>query len=220
MAIVLNLAIAVPTLRISGGHFIVASLALQQMLYDFLRNTEFTGGTNGLSGINLGLSPGLTQAATVGAAVLIVVLLVWLLRGRFGRLLTAVRNDELLTASVGLSVVKLKIAAAGVSGLIAGFAGVVFALNQTYIDPESFALHTSILAYAIVLIGGAGTPIGPVIGGLVVLLIPEALSHVAVSPEHVGPLRRLIFGVVLLALLFLRPQGLAGRQTAAKVRYE
>ena len=209
--VVLNLLIAVPTLRISGAHFIVASLALQQMTYDFFRNSDLTGGTNGLSGISLKLPPAAQQAIMIVAALACIVAVVKLLRGRFGRLLTAVRNDEDLTASMGISVVWGKTRAAAVSGAIAGFAGAVYALNQSYIDPESFALHTSILAYAIVLIGGAGTPLGPVVGALVVLLVPELLSHLAVSPEHVGPLRRLIFGAILLLLLFVRPQGLVGR---------
>lgn len=208
---VINFLIAVPTLRISTDHFLVASLALQYLLYELFKNSEWTGRSTGISGITLGIDRTFTHLILFGFGALCIVASIVFLNGRFGRLFYAIKDDELLSRSAGISILKGKLLSAMASGAIAGAAGCLFALNQTYIDPESFTLHTTILIYAIMLIGGPGTPWGPLVGGILVMGLPEALSYIALSPELVGPLRRLLFGLALLLLLFVRPQGLVPR---------
>lgn len=210
-AALVNVAIAAPTLRISGAHFIVASLGLQYMLYDIFRNSDATGGPVGISGISLGLPSFSTHLITLVVGSVAVAFIAWLLRSSFGRTLYAIKDDETLSRAMGISILRGKMLSAAVAGAIAGLAGVIFALNQTYIDPESFTLHTTILVYAIILIGGSGTRWGPILGGAIVMILPELLSLIAMPPEYIGPSRRLFFGLILLVLLFTRPEGLLPR---------
>ena len=216
LAAAANLLIALLTLRVSVSHFLATSLALQFMFADVFRNAEITGGVVGISGISLGLSPRATALTVIATASVFILLIVRLLKSRFARTIIAIKDDGQLAQANGIGLLAGKSMSATLSGAIAGLAGALFAASQTYIDPESFDLKTTILAYSIVLIGGLGTRWGPVAGGFIVMMVPEALSLFAFPAEYVGPIRQLLFGLVLLVLTFLRPEGLLLRRPTVK----
>lgn len=128
-----------------------------------------------------------------------------LLGSSVGRSWRAIREDRPAAAASGLPVQGYLALAAGVSGLFAGIAGVEFAWLQAFVSPDSFVLDTSIVLISMVVLGGMGNPIGAMLGGALLALLPEAL-------RGFSDWRMVAYGVVLLALLRLRPQGLAGVQ--------
>src|SRR5204863_5798498 len=115
----------------------------------------------------------------------------------------AVRDSEVAAQSIGLDPVAIKTAAFAISALCAGVAGAFFASLSGFVTPSTFAFSQSILFVLVVLIGGAGTLAGPLVGAAIVVLLPEALAALA---EY----RLLLFGALLLAVLWLAPDGVTG----------
>ncbi len=126
-----------------------------------------------------------------------------LVHSRFGRALMAIRDNEEAAPSLGINPLLYKSIALGISGLYAGLAGVLYAYLQSYIGPECFGLGLSIDVVLITVIGGLGTLIGPVIGGLIVSLLPEFLYRFV--DYHLT-----IYAFLMLVFLLFLPQGIAG----------
>jgi branched-chain amino acid transport system permease protein len=87
----------------------------------------------------------------------------------------------------------------------------LFDLYITYIDPTSFTVMESILVISMVIIGGADSRWGPVIGAVVLVTLPEALRFLGLPSAVAANLRQIIYGILLVLLMMLRPQGLVGR---------
>ena len=115
----------------------------------------------------------------------------------------AVRDAEVASQSIGLDATVIRTVAFAISAAIAGFAGAIFAAMSDFISPESFPFFQSILFLLVVMIGGADTVLGPLIGALVVVLLPELLSWLA-------QYRLLFVGLLLLVVLRLAPEGIVG----------
>ena len=98
-----------------------------------------------------------------------------------------------------------------VSAALAASAGSLYAHYITYIDPSSFTVMESILVISMVIIGGAGSRWGPVIGAVVLVILPEALRFLGLPIGVAANLRQVIYGIVLVAVMMFRPQGLVGR---------
>ena len=127
----------------------------------------------------------------------------------WGKAMVAVRESETAARSVGLNPVSIKTAAFAVSAVFAGLAGAIFAPLMMFVAPDSFPFSQSILFLLAVIVGGAGWVFGPVVGAVVTVLLPELLSGLA---EY----RLLIFGALLLVVLWLAPEGVIG--TLARYR--
>jgi ABC-type branched-subunit amino acid transport system ATPase component len=186
-----------------------------------------TGGWNGLSGIP-GPSVFGTDIGERGIAYLTLALVVlataafaWLSRSVWGNAMRAVRDSESASVSIGLDPTLVRTAAFGISAVAAGLAGGVYASISNFISPESFPFFQSILFLLVVMLGGADRVLGPIVGALVVVLLPELLATL-------GQYRLLFVGVLMLAVLRLAPTGLVGliasvlpgkeRETLAKER--
>src|SRR5207244_11514584 len=115
----------------------------------------------------------------------------------------AVRDSETAAESIGLDPVRIKTAAFVVSAACAGVAGAFFAPLSGFVTPSTFAFSQSLLFVLVVIIGGAGSVSGPLVGAAIVVLLPEALAALA---EY----RLLFFGALLLAVLWLAPDGVTG----------
>lgn len=216
----LSAAMSIPSLRVSGDYFIVASLAMQTILGSIATNwQQVTGGPAGLPGlyrpvlgpINLGGNAAYLVFVLLVATTAIA-LCIWLVRSPFGRMLHAVRDDELVAATLGKPVRRAKILVTIFSGAIAGVAGVLYAHYLLYINPSSFILATSILVMTMVIIGGMNSIIGTVVGAGLIILLPEALRALALPAAVAASLQQIIFGALLILFMFLRPQGLLGGQ--------
>lgn len=125
-------------------------------------------------------------------------------------MLKAIREDELSAISIGKNVRRFKILAFAISSGMAAIAGSLYASYVTYIDPTSFNLDESIFILSVVLVGGSGNLKGPIVGTLLMILLPEGLRFLGI-PDNIAPnVRQMIYAFILILLMRFRPQGIAG----------
>jgi branched-chain amino acid transport system permease protein len=218
--VLLNVLVTLPALRVSGDYFVVTSFGIQLLATAIFTNwTGGTGGANGLPGIppadlfGKTLDDGKQVAALCFAAMVLGCLAFWLImRAPFGRLLRAIREDELAVAAAGKNVLRAKVSAAAMAGAFAGSAGGLYATFLSFIDPSSFDLDASILLLTMVVVGGARTLAGSIIGPFLLLALPQVLSLIDIPTTIAAAARQLIYGVLLIAFMLFRPQGLAGEK--------
>lgn len=210
--------ISIPAMRMRGDFFVLATLGFQMIALSLFRNwTAVTRGPFGILGIprlaafGVALaSParflGFTLAATIACCVIIRLLV----SSPYGRVLQAVREDEVAAAALGKDVTALQRSAFVWAGAIAAVPGVIFAAYAGYIDPMSFGLDESIFILCVIIIGGAGSFAGPIVGAVALVLLPEALRLLWVPDAIAASIRQIVYGAALLVAMRLRPQGIAG----------
>ncbi len=208
-----------PAIRLHGDFFILATLGFQMIVFGILYNwVDVTHGPYGIPGVPrpsaFGFSvtsPLAFLALTFVAALLCCGILYLLMSSPYGRTLQAVREDEIAAASLGKDVNAYKRSAFAWAGAIAAVPGVLFATYSSYIDPTSFGLEESIFILCIVIIGGAGNIRGPIIGSVVLVLLPEFLRFLHIPDSVAANARQILYGLALVLLMRLRPQGIAGK---------
>jgi branched-chain amino acid transport system permease protein len=216
----LNILVTLPSLRVSGDYFVVTSFGIQLLATAVFTNwTAGTGGANGLPGIpppdvfGYELSSTFQLMALCLCGLLLACGCFWLImRAPFGRLLRAIREDELAVAAAGKNVLRAKVSAAALAGAFAGMAGGMYATFLSFIDPSSFDLDSSILLLTMVVVGGARTLAGSIVGPFLLLAMPQALSMLDIPTTIAAAARQLIYGVLLIAFMLFRPQGLLGER--------
>ena len=202
--------LAVPALRVRGPYLAMVTIAFGFMVEQGAAEWSWlTGGWNGLMGIP---APSIAGAkfAERQIAVLVLVLTViafWLYArleaSPWGKAMRAVRDSEVASQSIGLDPTLIRTVAFAISAAVAGLAGAVFASMSDFISPKSFPFFQSILFLLVVMVGGAERVLGPLVGALVVVLLPELLSLLA-------QYRLLFVGLLLLVVLRLAPDGFVG----------
>lgn len=216
-----SLIISLASVKLKDDYFILATLGFQMIVYTILYNwTDVTGGPYGIPGI-----PPIKLFGTVPLnviweyAVLSVVLAVvvaFLFKkikySPFGRVLKAIRYDELSMNALGRNTAKFKVLTFFLSAAFSGLAGVVYASYVSYIDPTSFTLDESIFIITALFLGGIGNIKGPIIGALFVVLLPELLRFVGMPDAVAANMRQIIYGLALIAVMFTRPQGFWGEK--------
>jgi branched-chain amino acid transport system permease protein len=217
---VLSALLALPALRVRGEYFVIASLGLQMLATTvFTEAGAITGGLGGLVGIPPPLLFGFSLAdplafllVCLGFLALALAVVRLLMRGSFGRALMALRDSESAAEALGKNVPLLKTLAVLLGGAFAGVAGALFAFQEAFVNVESFTLDQSVLIMAMVIIGGAGTLAGPLLGTLLLLALPAALTFIpGLPPTDIGAVQQLIYGLAMTLLMIFRPAGLAGR---------
>lgn len=208
----------IPALKFRKDSFVLVTLGLQVIIFTILYNwISFTKGPYGISGIPrpniLGwqidaLWEYLILIVLINAVVL--VFLFKLYRSPFGLSLKALRDDEIGAQSIGISARKQFLRAFTIAGAFIAIPGALYACYVTYIDPTSFSLEESIFQVVILSLGGTGNRKGPIIGVLFMIILPEILREIGL-PDTIAPnVRQMIYGAVLVFLMFVRPQGLWG----------
>ena len=216
----LNVATSLPALRLAGDYFIVTSFGTQLVATAvFINWSEVTGGASGLAGIPAPMLFGYGSESPVvfvwltSLFLALVALSYWLLmRSPYGRILHAIRQDEIAVVAAGRRVLRAKLGVSAVSGAYAGIAGALYAAFVSFIDPQSFEIHVSVLILTMVVVGGARTLAGSIIGPFLLMAVPQVLSLIDLPSTMLGPTRQLAFGVILVAFMLWRPQGIAGRK--------
>jgi len=217
---VLNVLLALPSLRVAGDYFVVTSFGSQLVATALFINLVFlTGGASGLSGIPApeilcwkAVLPWQIAILSI-AALAFVSLMFWLMmRSPFGKLINAVRLDENAVRAAGKGVRSTKLVVAAISGTFAAIAGGLYGVHLSYIDPVSFDIHVSILILAMMVFGGARTLAGSILGPLVLLALPQLLNLIQLPSTSIGPVRQLIYGLLLVLFMLFRPQGLLGKK--------
>jgi branched-chain amino acid transport system permease protein len=221
VAAILALVIGILVVRSDGIFFLMLTLALAQIVFAIaFQWTSVTGGSNGLAGVNRPTLVGLDFNAPdrmyvlVAVAFLLVMALIWsLARSPYGRALSGVRENERRMRALGYDTTRLKLSAFVVAGAIAGIAGAFHAYSQRFVSPGDVGIGTSVQGFVMVLIGGAGTLVGPALGAGVVLYIQRILSSAI-------PVAETVLGLVFIAFVLLARQGIVGlgRTAWARVR--
>ncbi len=205
----LGFVLAAPALRVKGPYLAMVTIAFGLVVENVIIEAEpITGGFNGISNID---KPQLFDIAFnmrwhVGLIVVCAACIglgyCWLTKTRFGKSLKAANDSEVAAISIGINPVQIRSLAFAFSAGVTGFAGALFAPLAGFISPDNFNFLQSILFLLLAILGGVGTLTGPVIGALIIAGLPEVLSGLA---EY----RLLVFGILLVTILWLRPNGIA-----------
>jgi branched-chain amino acid transport system permease protein len=208
--VLLALVLGIPTLRLRADYLAIVTIAASEILRLITRSTsqtEFTGGTQGLTGFGdafaeanpftqpsymiLGLEirgPDLWAILMGWTVVGLCVLLTWLLvRSPWGRVLKAIREDEDAARALGKNVFAYKMQALALGGVFGALGGIVFALATQSLTPDFYSPPQTFFAYAALILGGAGRVLGPVIGAMAfwfLLSIADAFLRQATAGDN------------------------------------
>jgi branched-chain amino acid transport system permease protein len=203
VAMVFALVIGLPTLRLKGPYFALATLSgaviMQRLMLIFW---EQTGGEEGINGIEPLIRSQLGfYYFALAALVLVTAVLLALARSNWGLILRAVRGDEATCQAAGINVNFYKIASLLISAACAGAGGAIYAHYQLQVAPQLFAVVTSITIITMVYVGGMASIYGPVGGAILLVLLTELL-------RNFGEWRLMIYSCALILILFFLPNGL------------
>ncbi|HBV41598.1 MAG TPA: branched-chain amino acid ABC transporter permease [Desulfovibrio sp.] len=212
ITVIAGLLLAFPVLRLRGDYLAIVTLGFGEIVRLLLINwANFTGGNRGIANIprpglfGLELSP---EASTIYiyylclfAAIITIIIVARLINSRVGLALQALREDEIASEAMGIDLRKIKLSAFALGSCWAGFAGVLFAARNSYINPTSFTFMDSAMILSMVVLGGMGSIVGVALAALVLTLLPEYLRAFS---EY----RMLIFGLLMVTMMVFRPQGI------------
>jgi branched-chain amino acid transport system permease protein len=221
---ILGALVGIPSLRIRDDYFVIATFAFQVITFSVMNNwVSFTGGPMGL--------PGIPQPAIFGWEItthydflfvifLLCIITLWIshkiVTSPFGRVLKAIREDEVFTQAMGKNVASYKVLIFVIGAGMASIAGVMYAYYISFIDPTSFTTMESIFIISIVIIGGAGNIWGSILGAAVLVILPEALRFLGMPSAIAANMRQIIYGALLVIFMLFRPQGFIGEYAFRK----
>ena len=206
VAVLASLVIGVPTFRLRGPYFAIATIGVSEAVRVVMTNVSMTGGASGYRILEAGPFHQLNHFyVSLALAVLAVAASVQVRRSRFGLALIAIREDEDAASDLGVNPFRAKLLAHALAAALTGAAGGVYAQYAAFIHPQGvFAFSIGVGILLMPIIGGVGTIWGPVIGGVVYGLIHDEL--VASFPQ----LHLLIYGSLLILIVLFEPAGLFG----------
>ena len=209
-----------PVFRMRRTFVALITVALAEIVAVLVTNVQWVGAPEGISPIPSAHVLGITLESYTGLLwfglvlfVIVVAISLALSRVRFGRALTAIREDELAARCSGIRPLRYKIAAYVVAGVLAGFAGAYFATLFGFVGPASFNITASFVIGEAVILGGLGSFLGSVLGAGVLVGIDYLL--VDYVPQVAGH-EDLILGVLVVAIILVRPQGILGKPFVRK----
>jgi branched-chain amino acid transport system permease protein len=239
LACIFGVLLGAPTLRLRGDYLAIVTLGFGEIIRIFLNNLNapinITNGPQGISMIDpirfgefsLGNTHelfGLTFPSVhlhyylfLLFTLLVIFISLRLEDSRIGRAWMAIREDEVAAEAMGINTRNIKLLAFAMGATFGGLAGGLFAGFQGFVSPESFSLTESITVLCMVVLGGMGNISGVLLGGILLVVLPEALRHgsgpaqqllfgkTLIDPES---LRMLLFGLALITVMLWRPAGL------------
>lgn len=206
-----GVAIALPTLRLKGIFLALITIGFQEIV--FLVTLNWIGLTRGPMGI-----PGIPPPSIGGYSftsnrdyfylilalnVLIIFLVARIMDSRIGRAFVAIREDDVAAQSVGIPVFPMRVLSFVISTVMAGVVGAFFAHHARFISADSFRLDETFVILTMLIVGGMGTLVGPIIGAVFLVIFPEAARFLA----HY---REMVYGAILILVILFRPEGIAG----------
>jgi len=194
--------ISVPTLRLTGVYLAIATIGFGEVMRILYINTDYIGGALGLSGI-----PEKAGGPVIfGLLALILAGFLSATRSKIGRAFEAIREDEDAARAIGVNVAAYKLSALVVSAALAGLAGALNAHFSSFIGPNEYGFDAAVTILSYAILGGVTTPLGPVLGAVVLSALPEVLR-----PLHDF---RLVFnGLVIVLVVIFLPRGILGVHT-------
>jgi branched-chain amino acid transport system permease protein len=205
--------VGLPSLRLRGDYLAIVTLGFGEIIRVIVQNTEAFGRALGLSGI-----PQSSSVAMVAFWVFLVVLVARRIAGSsHGRSLWAIREDEVAAEAMGVNTTAYKVRAFVISSFFAGVAGALFAHFVPIINPGSFTFVKSMEIVVMIVAGGLGSTTGAIVAAVFLTLLPEALRSGFTMmgaegslAQKVDQIRMPIYGLLLVVLMLVRPQGLFG----------
>ena len=220
LAMLSGVILGLPALRLRGDYLAIITLGFGEIVRIVALNLHITGGPNGIPGIPnppkiFGIVFDLEHPQNFFWAVLVFILLViWMIRRftirRPGRAWEAIRQDEDVAALMGVNTLVYKLWSFVIGAAVGGAAGVIYASKIIVISPDMFNFDVSILILACVVFGGIGNIWGVVLGASILAYLPERIRFIADA-------RQLVFGLVLIIMMNLRPDGLLPRKKREKI---
>ena len=203
-----SLLVSFAIFRTRDDYFVIITLSIQIFIFDLFNN--FSSVTNGPLGIRdipqFPLMSSLPGAAAVAVfSAFIVYLVLWRLScSAWGQNLRAIRDDEIMMASLGKPVVRIKIITFTIGAVVAGYAGIIFAQYVKFIDPTSFTVSESIVVLCMVVVGGLGNVHGAFWGAVLLIVLPEAIRFAGLPGIADGNARQIIYGTALVMIILLQ----------------
>lgn len=247
-AVLLGLVFGLPTLRLRVEYLAIVTIAAGEVLRTLLRSGGEDSLTRGVFGIQgfagdffdvnpfgrgsygwgrLAYSERSLWVLVVGWSLVLLVTLVVsaLVRSPWGRILRAIREDEDAARALGKNVFRFKLQSLVLGGVLGAAAGMLLAIDRQSVNPDTFLPVVTFALLTIVILGGAGSRLGPVVGAIVYWFIIQFtdrflreaveagwVSNRTLSPERIGAARFVLVGLLLMAVMIFRPQGVLGKR--------
>jgi branched-chain amino acid transport system permease protein len=222
LTMVSGVILGAPTLRLRGDYLALVTMGFGEIIRIVARNSEWTGGPQGVSSIPKPPGPMdsngreffnvLDVYRFYWLALVFLIILIFAVRrlehSRVGRAWMAIREDEDAAAIMGVPTFTFKLWAFAIGAALGGISGALFASRQGFIDPGTFDLQLSFLFVAMVVIGGSGNMAGAIVGAFLLTYLPERF-------REIEEWRNVAFGVALVTVMILRPQGLVPNRRRA-----
>jgi branched-chain amino acid transport system permease protein len=222
-AMLAGLLLGLPALRLRGDYLAIVTLGFGEIVRIIALNLRQTGGPNGVVGIPnpppiFGQKFELNDHAGYFWIIFVMIMLViWMVRRftvrRPGRAWEAIRQDEDVAALMGVNLLVYKLWSFSIGAAIGGAAGVIYASKVMFIAPDMFTFNVSVLILACVVFGGMGNMWGVILGASILAYLPERIRFISNS-------RQLVFGLVLLVIMNVRPDGLLPRKKREKIKHK
>lgn len=208
-------------MRLRGSYFSVTTMALGSVIMAIIHNEEpITGGPAGFPGIP---SPGSFFGLKIESreafyylilvfAVLVLLFVYRLMNSKLGRAFKSIGQDEDTAESIGINVGYYKILCFVMSAAVTGIAGSLFAHYSRFLGPDMFTTFEAADHLTMVIVGGMGTIVGPIIGAIIVVVLPEVLRFMA---EY----RQIFFSLIVILTVLFMPQGVYGLVQSCKARF-
>jgi branched-chain amino acid transport system permease protein len=221
LAMVSGVILGLPALRLRGDYLAIITLGFGEIVRIVALNIEVTGGPNGIPGIPyppgfFGIEFKLENTRNFFYLIVFFILLtIWMIRRftirRPGRAWEAIRQDEDVAALMGVNTLVYKLWSFVIGAAVGGAAGVIYASKVMVISPDMFKFEVSILILACVVFGGLGNIWGVIVGAAMLAYIPERIRFLTEA-------RQLVFGLVLIIMMNIRPDGLLPRKKREKIQ--
>jgi len=214
---VVGLALGFPALRVQHHYLAFATLGFNVLVFLVMRNEEkVTGGTFGISSIPRPTILGVSFEGhlayfcfTLAGLVALAAALWWLLRSPWGRAFAALRDNPIRAESLGVNITAYTLLAFAIGAACAGVGGVYYASLVEFIEPGPFHFSTSLMMLLAVIVGGSGRFFGPVVGTVIIILLPEVLRSSSIeSLKFMQKWYLVFFGVAVVALMIWLPGGI------------
>jgi branched-chain amino acid transport system permease protein len=202
--------LSAPIVKLRGDYLLVVTIGFNAIFVLAMKNNLFglTGGADGLFGVS---GPTLfghmfgTQSDLFYLNWVVLAIVLWLMRNldrsSLGRTFRYIKHDELAATTLGVNARNYKVAAFALSAGIAGLAGTLFAMQLSAVSPGSFQFTDSVVLFAIVLVGGQASVPGVLLGTAMMFVVPQIFTEFA-------QYRYLVFGIAMILVMILRPQGI------------
>lgn len=210
VAALAGLMVGIPSLRLKGDYLAIVTLGFAEIIRIVILNIDAVGGATGYT------VPGYASFLWIGIfAVVTVVVIRNIVKSDTGRALISIREDELAAEAMGVNVTRYKVTSFVIGSSFAGIAGVLFAHYNKFLSTNDFQFIKSFEIIIMIVIGGMGSMTGAILGAIIVTLLPELLRllpefQVGATVFKFADLRLVIFALILILTMILRPQGILG----------